>query len=114
MHELLGSILLVWKGMLVVCILLNRLSYSNLKHVLLCLIIPGGNYLAKYKGGGGAVALSCGGINLKKWQVYPEWRHIRIVQYSNMTSFGIFRPKVFKFIPFFYRHYKELQMHHNT
>ena len=35
------------------------------------------------------------------WPKYPELRHIILVHYFNMTSFGIFRPKVFKFIPFF-------------
>ena len=34
-------------------------------------------------------------------QKYPECRHIRVMDYSNMTSFGMFRPKVFKFILFF-------------
>ncbi len=38
------------------------------------------------------------------WPECPEWR-IRIKHYSNMTLFGVFLPKVFKF-PLFYRQYK--------
>ena len=36
------------------------------------------------------------------------------MDYSNMTSLGIFKTKVFKFIPIFNRHHKELQTMKNV
>ena len=39
----------------------------------------------------------------------PQWRYIRIMDYSNMTSFGTHCSKVFWFIPFYlWTIYKEL------